>query len=186
MSTPSIEAQPTIETELLTLRPYVDSDAARVLDILSRLDVIRWLGDPPYIPMETLDEALAWIARWAGVHTLDPRLGAWALVVKETGIIAGTALLVQLPHGDGKVQIGWHLHPDSMGQGFATEAARAMLGTGFANGLSEIWVDMFVDNGRSAAVARRLGLREVGVGPDPWYGGDSLLFHLTSEDWTTR
>lgn len=190
MSTPSIETQPTIETERLTLRPYVDSDAARVLDILSRLDVIRWLGNPPYIPMETLDEALAWIQRWHDRHDRDPLERAYALEVRSTGIVAGSALVARAERIDGgfvgEYETGWHLHPDSAGHGYATEAAAANLDATFADGLEEVYAGMFTDNAPSAAVARRLGLREIGVGPDPWYGGDSLLFHMTSEDWATR
>jgi RimJ/RimL family protein N-acetyltransferase len=181
-----VSSQPTIETDRLVLRPYADSDAARVLDIHGRLDVIRWLGDPPYVPMNDLDEAVAWIERWAKVHTRDPRLGGWALETKETGVVAGTALLVELPHGDGKVQIGWHLHPDSVGHGYATEAARAVLTTGFANGLPEIWVDMFADNAPSAAVCLRLDLMDLGVIEDPWYGGKSRVFMMTREQWDAR
>ena len=51
-----------IETERLVLRAYTDADAPRVLAIHSRLDVIQWLGNPPYVPMATLDEAREWIA----------------------------------------------------------------------------------------------------------------------------
>lgn len=175
-----------IETERLLLRPYVESDAARVLDIHSRLEVIRWLGNPPFAPMQDLDEARVWIARWADIHTHDPRLGGWAIEVKETGKVAGTVMLVELPNGDGKIQIGWHLHPDSVGHGYVTEAAAPVLGLGFANGLTEIWADMYADNETSAAVARRLGMPELGVIEDPWYGGESLIFKLTREQWEAR
>ena len=44
-----------IETERLVLRAYTEADAPRVLDIHSRLDVIKWLGNPPYVPMATLE-----------------------------------------------------------------------------------------------------------------------------------
>lgn len=185
-NTESTHTQPVIETGRLVLRPYAASDAARVLDIHSRLDVIRWLGDPPYVPMKDLDEARLWIAKWAGVHTTDNRLGAWAIEVRETGIVAGTAMLVELPNGDGRIQIGWHLHPDSVGHGYVTEAALPVLGIGFANGLPEIWADMFAANEPSAAVARRLGMPELGVIDDPWYGGQSRVFRLTREQWDTR
>jgi hypothetical protein len=46
-----------IETERLILRAYTDADAPRVLSIHGRLDVIRWLDNPPYTPMTRLDEA---------------------------------------------------------------------------------------------------------------------------------
>jgi RimJ/RimL family protein N-acetyltransferase len=50
-------------------------------------------------------------------------------------------------------------------------------------GLEEVWAGMFPDNEPSAAVARRLGLREIGVRLDPWCGGDGRLFHTTREEW---
>lgn len=185
-----MSALETIETERLILRPYADADAPRVLDILSRLDVIRWLGNPPYIPMGTLDEALAWIARWHDRHDHDRFERAYAVEVRATGIVAGTALMARAERiGGGFVgeyETGWHLHPDAVGHGYATEAAAANLDATFADGLAEVYAGMFPDNAASAAVARRLGLREIGVQPDPWYGGDGLLFHTTREDWTAR
>lgn len=186
MSHPSNAIEPPIETERLLLRAYGEDDADRVLDIQSRLDVIRWLGNPPYLPMKDRAEALVWIAKWPAVHEEDPRLGGWAIEIRETGVVAGTAMLVELPNGEGKVQIGWHLHPDSVGKGYVTEAALAVLAAGFAGGLPEIWADMFEDNAASAAVARRLGMAELGVIDDPWYGGRSRVFKLTREQWDAR
>jgi RimJ/RimL family protein N-acetyltransferase len=61
-----------IETERLVLRAYTDADAPRVLAIHSRLDVIQWLGNPPYTPMATLDEAHDWIARKQRDVETDP------------------------------------------------------------------------------------------------------------------
>lgn len=175
-----------IETERLILRPYETRDVERILDIHSRLEVIRWLSNPPYTPMADLDEAHAWIARWAGVHEQNPRLGGWAIEVRATGVVAGTVLLAELPQGDGRVQIGWHLHPDSAGHGYATEAAAEILALGFELGLPEIWVDMYPDNAPSAAVAMRLGIPDLGVRDDPWYGGDSRMFLMTAEQWEAR
>jgi len=65
-----------IDTERLRLRPYVVDDAPRVLDIHRRLDVIRWLGHPPYVPMATLDEARAWIAGKHSNAEADPYMRA--------------------------------------------------------------------------------------------------------------
>lgn len=179
-----------IETERLILRPYAESDAARVLDIQGRLEVIRWLGNPPYIPMETLDEALAWIQRCRDRHTVDHLQRAYAIEVRVSGLVAGAALVARANRVEGgfvgEYEIGWHLHPDSNGHGYATEAAAANLDATFADGLEEVWAGMFPDNEPSAAVARRLGLREIGVQEDPWYGGDGRLFHTTREEWTAR
>jgi len=49
------------------------------------------------------------------------------------------AVLVPLPDNEhGEVEIGWPLHPDCWGHGYASEAATAVLAHGFAGGLPEI------------------------------------------------
>jgi RimJ/RimL family protein N-acetyltransferase len=109
----------TIETARLLLRPFDHGDAPRVLDILSRIDVIRWLGNPPFVPMPDLDAARAWIDRWHDREDM-PRHWARAVVVKETGVMAGTVLVAPMERIDGgyvgEHEVGWHLHPDSVGR----------------------------------------------------------------------
>lgn len=176
-----------IQTERLILRPYVDADADRVLDIHSRLEVIRWLGDPPFTPMADREEALAWIGKWRTMADGGPYDAGYAIEVRGSGVVAGTVLVAPLPKDeDGRRQIGWHLHPDSVGHGYATEAASALIDHVFAAGLDEIWCDMHATNGPSAAVAERLGLRDLGVMDDPWYAGDGRIFRSTREEWLTR
>lgn len=166
------------ESDRILLRPYERSDAARVLDIQSRMEVIRWISDPPHVPMRTLDEAVGWIERWADSRAEDPRMNGWAIEIRDTGVVAGTVLIVPLPNSDGLWQIGWHLHPDSTGQGYVTEAARGLLDMTFAAGMPELYAVMFPDNEPSARVARRLGMTEHGL-VQTWYEGDSLCFSMT-------
>jgi RimJ/RimL family protein N-acetyltransferase len=177
----------TIETERLILRPYVDSDAERVLDIHSRLEVIRWLSDPPFVPMTDLDEARARIVHWATVSDGGPYDVALAIEIRETGVVAGSVMVLPLPNAEhGERHVGWHLHPDSVGHGYATEAAAALLDDVFGRGIEEIWCDMFPDNDASAAVATRLGLIDLGIVPDSWYGDESRIFRTTREKWLTQ
>lgn len=177
-----------IETSRLLLRPYGHGDDARVLDILSRTEVIRWLGNPPFVPMPDLGAAHAWIDRW---HAREDMPGDWAraVEVKETGVVAGTVLVAPLERVNGgyagEHEVGWHLHPDSVGHGYATEAAEAVVGRVLAE-MDELWCGMYPDNEPSAEVARRVGLPELGVLPDPWYGGESRMFRVTREEWSTR
>ena len=83
---------------------------------------------------------------------------------------------------DGEVEIGWHLHPDSWGHGYATEAARAVLAHGFAAGLPEILAVTHLGNEPSQAVCRRIGMRHQGT-VEKWYDVPSELFRITSEEW---
>ncbi len=169
------------ETERLVIRPWRSDEAGRLFDLLGRMEVARWLGNRPK-PMRERAEAEQRIAAWSALLAEDPRFGAWAVVERGAGAPAGTVLLKALPDGDGEIEIGWHLHPDSWGRGLASEAARALLAHGFACGLAEVWAVTHLGNERSAAVCARIGMRMLGV-THRWYHQPSLMFWVgASED----
>jgi RimJ/RimL family protein N-acetyltransferase len=177
----------TIETTRVVLRPYVDGDAERLLDIHSRLDVIRWLGNPPFVPMASLDEALARMKEWRERDGDREHTVHLAIEPRGTGVLAGGVGITPIPEDtEGRYEVGWHLHPDAAGRGYASDAAAALLDAAFAGGLDEIWCVMYPDNEPSARVAQRIGLVDLGIIPDRWYGGDSHMFHATREDWLAR
>jgi RimJ/RimL family protein N-acetyltransferase len=170
-----------LETERLLIRDWQVSEAPRLLDILSRVEVARWLGDGAPVLMKDLDEATARIIRYADYSALPP-LGIWAVEVKATGVVAGTVLLLTLPNDDnGEVEIGWHLHPDSWRKGYASEAARAVLAHGFAAGLPEILAVTHLTNEPSMKVAERIGMRHEGI-VDKWYDDPSQLYRITADE----
>lgn len=146
-----------LRTERLRLRAWstAEDDLARLTDIYGRREVTRWLGGPPTVPPAEL------VARWEEVHRQDERFGCWA-VERRDGVVAGTLLLKPLPNGVGEVEVGWHLHPDSWGHGYATEAARAVVERAFAAGLPEVYAVVRPGNEPSLAVCRRLGMTPLG------------------------
>lgn len=165
------------ETERLVVRPWTldDPDVERVFDTYSRGEVARWLGARPRA-LTTRDEAVAAVERWHGRSTPDGRFGVWAAQVRSTGVVAGSILLVPLSTGD--IEVGWHLHPDSWGHGFATEAARGAIAHGFDNGLREIYAVVRPGNERSLAVCRRLGMEPLGL-TSQWYDTELEAFRTT-------
>ncbi|MBI2244891.1 MAG: GNAT family N-acetyltransferase [Nocardioides sp.] len=170
-----------LATNRLLIRAWRHEEAPRLLDILSRPEVVKWLGDGEPQLMKDLDEAHERIDRY--VARQAPPLGIWAVERPADGVVVGTVLLLTLPNAEhGEVEIGWHLHPDSWGHGYATEAARAVLGHGFAAGLPEIIAVSHTDNLASQAVMRRLGMVDRGI-TEQWYEGESALFVMTAERW---
>ena len=83
--------------------------------------------------------------------------------------------MVPLPDGDGEYEVGWHFHPDSWGQGLATESARAALAWAFSHGLSEVFAVVRPDNDKSLAVCRRLPMDALGP-TSKYYGSELELF----------
>ena len=162
----------TLTTERLRLRPWTHSpaDIARLTDLYGRDEVTRWLGGTPSVPPDEL------VDRWAAVHARDGRFGCWA-IEREDGVVAGTVLLKPLPNGVGEVEVGWHLHPDSWGHGYATEAARAVIRRGFEAGLPEVYAVVRPGNEASLAVCRRLGMAPLGR-TRRWYDVDLEAFRL--------
>ena len=146
-----------LRTDRLRLRPWTTSadDLARLTDLYSREEITRWVGGTPSVPPAEL------VSRWAQVSRLDGRYGCWA-VVPADGPPAGTVLFKPLPNGVGEVEVGWHLHPDSWGHGYATEAARAVIDRGFGAEVPEVYAVVRPGNEASIAVCRRLGMTPLG------------------------
>ncbi|MGD9960883.1 GNAT family N-acetyltransferase [Nocardioides sp.] len=164
-----------LTTRRLTLRAWRDDDAPRLLDIMSREEVMRWLGDGPTVLLTEVDQARQRIARWNGL-SLTPPLGYWAVETKADAELVGAVLLLTLPNATaGEVEIGWWLHPDAWGQGYATEAAQAVMAHGFAAGLPEILAVTHLGNEPSMNVCRKLGMSDEGV-VHRWYDADMRLF----------
>lgn len=170
-----------LTTERLILRDWTDepADLARIYDIYSRSEITRWLGAVPGLPLTHPAQAHDRLRVWRERHAADHgRYGTWAVEVRDTGLVAGTVLLKPLPGRDeavrtSDIEVGWHLHPDSWGKGYATEAARAVLAREFSAGTGEIYAVVSPGNEASMAVCRRLGMAHVGR-RDDWYGGEEL------------
>ncbi|MGY5883234.1 GNAT family N-acetyltransferase [Modestobacter lacusdianchii] len=162
-------------SDRLRLRAWTTSDAdlARLADLYSRDEVTRWLGGGPTVSPAELVE------RWRLVHELNPVHGCWAIDPPDGGPPAGTVLLKPLPQGVGEVEVGWHLHPDSWGRGYATEAARAVVDRAFDEGLLEVYAVVRPGNEASLGVCRKLGMRPLGR-TTRWYDTELEAFRLES------
>ena len=175
-----------LRTPRLLLRHWEESDLPAFYDLYSRDDVMRWLGSHPRHTLATLDEARERLDRWhARERDLDPPLGLWAIVPLVPGMPSpppvGTVPLLPLSDADGPtglIEVGWHLHPRHQGQGFATEAASALLTAAAETGIGQVLALTDLDNVRSQAVATRLGMTDEGT-TGRWFGLTSRQFRRT-------
>ncbi len=165
-------------TERLDVRFWTHDDVATMFDIYRRWEVARWLGASPKVA-ESTDAMHATVDRWAAAASSP--YGIWAVVPRDVGRPVGTVLLVPLRDaGDaetGDVEVGWHLHPEHWGQGYATEAATGALDRGWAAGLGEVFAVVYPGNDASVAVTRRLGMAPLGR-TSRWYGVELDAFAL--------
>ena len=162
-------------TDRLAVRRWRLDEAERLFAIRSDPDIAKWLADPA--PWTSVDQAAEAIAAWQQGVDGDERLGSWAILPFGADQPAGTVSLKPLPN-DTLVEIGWNLHRDSTGRGYAREAAALLLDHAKQHGFLPVHAVMWPHNDRSAAVCLAIGMTDLGVIEDPWYG--------TEEEPTSR
>lgn len=147
--------QPTLNTPRLLLRPLSPDDVRPLHTIWGDAEVIWWGASAD------LDATAELVARILD-RTAEMRDGlGWWLVVHDETVVGDVVL--QVPRWDPHVvEVGWHLHRDHQGQGYATEAARELIRHGFERlGLESVDAIVAERNAPSRRVAERLGMRHV-------------------------
>jgi RimJ/RimL family protein N-acetyltransferase len=154
--------------------------------IFSRKDVARWVYHEP----TNEDEVRQTIAdRMSLTSISEPgdRLDL-AVVLASTGKLIGDCLLIlrSVDHGQG--EIGYTLHPDHQGHGYATEASREMLRLAFNElGLHRVVGRLEPRNVPSGRVLERLGMRrEAHLVENEWVKGEwqsEYVYALLDREW---
>ena len=176
---------PPLKTERLTLRGLVPGDAEAMHRLVNDFDVARNLEVVPFpYPRDLADE---WIASTGE----DLRSGS-AYHLAITGEEDGKEVLVgvvglRVEHGARLGRLGYWVGRRFWGHGVATEAADRLVRWGFANlEIDRIISDVATDNPASAAVLRRIGLRQTGEGEGKFLarGGSGPIwtFEATRDD----
>ena len=153
---------PTLATERLQLRAWSLDDAPAALPVYGDPNVARWLSPA----MDRVPDVAAMrllIQMWTAEDArLAPPAGRWTVTLKDTGEVIGGAVLLPLPPGNEDLEIGWQLRPSAWGNGFATEASRALMRWAFEQGTDELYAVARPNNTRAVSTAQRLGMEWVG------------------------
>ena len=157
-----------IRTERLVLRPFVASDFDAVLDMQSRPEFVQ------YLMWDVMDrDAVASFMerrlRQTSIEADDAAL-VLAITVPPSDRVVGELMLRLSSARHGQGEIGWSLHPDAQGHGYATEAAREGLRLAFEElGLHRVAADADPRNTGSLRIMERLGMRREADYVDAFY-----------------
>jgi RimJ/RimL family protein N-acetyltransferase len=145
-----------LESERLVLRPIALTDLDDWYEQLrSDEDVRRFLPPGEHYTREMAGRSLgAAVERWK-----SNRYGVWVTAKKSSGDFVGHCGLVDLAEAGGGIELAYAVRPEHRGNGYATEAARAVLGFAFEElKLAEVAAIVAAPNTASRRVLDHLGL----------------------------
>lgn len=129
-------------------------------------------GVPHEWPPETTRDVLAFFADQMRAHPDQTGWWEW-FIVRDEGpaaqrVLVGGAGFKGPPTPDGMVEIGYAVLPSFQRRGYATEAARALVGHALAQpGITRVEAETFPDHAASRRVLERNGMQTCGPGQEP-------------------
>ncbi|EIE97794.1 GNAT family N-acetyltransferase [Saccharomonospora glauca] len=177
---------PTLRTERLTLRPVAVSDLDAMHAYLGLEEVCRYLLHEPL----SREEVEARLVECRKRSTLEqPGDFVRLAVVRDAdAVVVGDVMLDITSVETATVEIGWVFSPEVAGRGYATEAARALLGYAFGTlNAHRAVARLHPDNAASARLCERLGMRHEALHrADLWVKGhweDTSVYAVLRREW---
>ena len=173
-----------IVTQRLVLRRFAREDQADLLALAAQPEVAKILSGR----LPASEEGVREYVDLQNSYESFERDKVFELAVERTedGRVIGLVGLIHRGHRQGEV--GWALAAEYRGQGYATEAAGALIDYGFASlGLHRIHADTNSDNVASLRVMERLGmsreaqLREAVCSGGEWV--DRVICGILAGEW---
>jgi [ribosomal protein S5]-alanine N-acetyltransferase len=175
-------ASPTLTTARLILRAATQADAPAVQRVVSDPEVARGT-------LSLKQPAPAWLGTWQvarfAAGNRSGKRSAWLIVERESGRVMGDiGIWINSEHST--AGMGYSLHPDHWGRGYATEAVRAVIDHCMGTlGLNSVWAGHFGWNTASGRVMVKAGMRPGRA--QAWKKGDRFeddhLHTITREQW---
>lgn len=174
-----------LETQRLLLRDFRLEDEA---------DICEYAGDPEVVRFADWGPSDISIVR-ANLQRRFKDQETWprysievAVELRSSGRLIGTLRMTVLDHNNRTADFGYTFNRRYWNNGYATEAARALLQLGFVNlNLHRVWATCDVRNHASSRVMEKLGMRrEALFKKDVLQKGewrDSFLYAVLADEW---
>jgi len=177
-----------LTTERLLLREFVESDWPDVLAYQSQPLYLRYY---PWTERRA-EDVQAFVRAFVEQQRQQPRLKYQVAIIlpDQDQLIGNCGIRKDTPDAR-QADIGFELDPVHWGQGYATEAAHALLQFGFGElNLHRIWARCLADNVASARVLEKVGMQLEGrLRENEWFKGrwwDTLLYAILETAWRER
>ena len=148
--------QPVLATDRLLLRPFTRADAPEVQRFAGDYEVASRALALPYPYPDGAAET--WIVSLAPGFEQGDQV-VYAVTRRGEPGLVGAVGLVEIDHSHGRAELGYWIARPCWDRGYATEAARAVIGYGFsALGLHRVYAMHFSRNPASGRVMAKCGM----------------------------
>jgi aminoglycoside 6'-N-acetyltransferase len=178
-----------LRTQRTTIRPLTSADTDAAHAYMSDPETCRYLLFEPRTREQVAEKIAEWSTGGGRLAEKDDYI-EYGIGADGYGVI-GHIYFTITSVDDAGGEIGWTLHPDFHGKGYAFEAATAMLGYAFdVLKLHRVRAELDPRNTASVALCRRLGMREEAhYVEDMWFKGawgDTGVYAILDREWSAR
>jgi [ribosomal protein S5]-alanine N-acetyltransferase len=147
-----------LATDRLLLREFLTQDCHAVLAYQADP---RFLRSTPWTH-RLREDVERLVQEFIGWQHEQPRCKyQLAIVLQTTHVLIGTCGIRKATAHAQEAELGYELHPDYWGHGYATETTRTMLAFAFQTlRLQRVWAQCRAENTASVRVLERLGMRQ--------------------------
>jgi ribosomal-protein-alanine N-acetyltransferase len=155
---------PSLSTARLQLREIVASDAPALLAIHSDGEAMKWFGSDPLVDLEAAEKVIAGFAHMRALPSPGVRWGIVHADAKRGSALLGTCGVFRWNRGWRTCLTGYELACHAQGQGYMTEALRAIYAWAFETmAVDRIEAQVHPRNTPSLTLLNRLGFVEEGL-----------------------
>ena len=143
-----------IHTRRLELKSYRDSDKEQIIKLLTNSEVTETFMVPEFESERQLLDLVCKLIEFSKVE--DTTHLEYGIYINDTliGFVNDCGI------EDDEIEIGYVVHPDYKGQGYATEAVSAVIKDLFRMGFHKITAGYFEENIASLKVMEKCGMQQ--------------------------
>ncbi len=164
-----IKKKSLIETERLTIKPYALEDMNRLVELLMNPEITKTFMVPEFESREQAESLANKLISFSKKEDTSHLEYGIYLDGKLIGFVNDCGIETD------EIEIGYVIHPDYQGNGYATEAARTIIGELREMGFKKVTAGYFTENKVSLRVMEKCGMHQTLATDEVEYRGKNHI-----------
>lgn len=160
-----IKKKKCIPTDRLVLKPYAQADKERLIGLLWNSEITKTFMVPDF---ESESQAAALVDKLIGFSQIEDTSHLEYGIYLDDLIIG---FINDCSIEEAEIEIGYVIHPDYQGCGYATEAVNAVIDELCEMGFRKIRAGYFEENVASRSVMEKCGMHRINLASEETYRG---------------